>query len=228
LADVKAKGNQITDAVSLLIEEAHAGSPGALIRVDALLAAGLQFLLKPSNLCGLQVTDIDLGTQVSFTIPKGMSGRAVIDLIEKANPRSPRSPQEGVVSPSSALLKDSGLNDTVSEDTKYTFVVCTKANFRTRGQHDTYLAENGLDSVPRWVLTVGAALFRDQKGFPTDRSNIGTAQDEGDLFKGQVVRARSGAVASHDHRGLDERDCLDGGDNGWVVVAGVPLPNQKS
>ena len=180
--------------------------------------------VKPSDLCNLQVSKTALGTEVTFTIPKGMSGKEVVELIEKANPRQPG---DGVVYPQSNLLTDEGLNTKVAEDTKYTFTVCEKSYNRTRREQEAYLADNSLTAVPRFVVTVGAALYRDREGFPEDRGSIGTNKDNGDLFKSKWVRARSGGVMS-DGDGLDADYALDGSAGDRVVVAGAPLPNQKS
>ena len=226
---VEAKSTQLTSAVAGLMEEARRGSPEALTRVNALLDAGLQALItiiKPSNLFSLEVTNVALGTHVSFTIPKGMSGKMVLDLIEKANPRAHG---HGVVWAKSGLLDDAGLENAVGESTKFTFTVCTNFVDKTPPQQESYLAANDLGPVPRWVLTVGAALFRDQNGFPEKGFDIGTEGDNGDLFKGKVVMTASGSVTSHGI-GLGSRIYCDAGlDNrGGVVVAGSPLPNQKS
>jgi len=150
--------------------------------------------VAPHKLCNLEVQEIALGTQVTFTIPKGMSGKMVLDAIEKANPRAEG---DGVVWPDSALLKDVGLSDIVDQDTKYTTTVCFNSNNRNRSEQATYLKDNGLGFTDRWITTVAAALYRDANGFPEDRFEIGTSKDKGDLFKGKVARARSGAVGSY-------------------------------
>ena len=188
-------------------------------------AASPQTSIKPSDLCNLQVSKVALGTEVTFTIPKGMSGKDVLALSEQANPRQPG---DGVVYPGSALNNDEGLDTKVTEDTKYTFTVCEKSYNRTRREQEAYLADNKLTAVPRFVLTVGAALFRDREGFPENRGDIGTSKDKGDLFKAKYVRACSGGVGScaYGLRGVHGDD--DGLAYGLVVVAGAPLPNQKS
>jgi len=178
--------------------------------------------LKSSDMCNLGVTQTALGTECSFTIPKGMSGKAVLALIERANPRAEG---DGVVWPSSELLNDKGLNDVAKEDRKYTFTVCTRSNNLDRNGEGRYLKENNLEWTDRAVLTLGAALFRDKMGFPAERSEIGTASDQGDLFKGLVVRARSGALASH-AGGLGDYIYWDDLASHLVVAAGSP--NQKS
>lgn len=174
--------------------------------------------LKPSDICNLEVTQIALGTQCSFTIPKGMSGKAVLALIEKANPRAEG---DGVVWPGSVLLDDKGLNEVAREDKKYTFTVCTRSNNLDRNGQGHYLKDNDLEWTDRAILTLGAALFRDKVGFPENRSDIGTANDSGDLFKGNWVRARSGALASIAD-GLHDAYDWDAHALHIVVAAGSP------
>ena len=178
--------------------------------------------VAPHKMCNLEVLEVALGTQVTFTIPKGKSGKMVLDAIEKANPRSPG---DGVVWPGSALLKDAGLNDIVAEDTKYTTTVCFNSNNRNRSEQATYLKENGLGFTDRWITTVAAALYRDANGFPEDRSEIGTSKDKGDLFKGKVARARSGAVWSHANGVSGGNDSRDDFRDGLVVAAGSSPSN---
>ena len=62
-----------------------------------------------------------------------------------------------------------------------------------------YLQRNSLDEVPLWVLMVGAALYRDRKGFPASYHDIGTAQDKGDLFLGNYVMGECGFMKSTDN-----------------------------
>ena len=178
--------------------------------------------IKPSDMCNLEITQTTLGTECSFTIPKGMSGKAVLALIERANPRGKG---DGVVWPDSELLNDKGLNDVAKEDRQYTFTVCARSNNLDRNGQGRYLKEQGLEWTDRAVLTLGAALFRDKMGFPENRSDIGTANDSGDLFKGNWVRARSGALTSHVD-GLGAYDYWDDLASHRVVAAGSP--NQKS
>jgi hypothetical protein len=180
--------------------------------------------VAPHKMCNLKVLKIALGTQVTFTIPKGMSGKMVLDAIEKSNPRSPG---DGVVQPESALLKDAGLSDIVAEDTKYTTTVCFNSSYRNRNQQASYLKDNGLGFTDRWITTVAAALYRDANGFPENRSKIGTSKDKGDLFKGLVARARSGVVGST-NRGVSADFCFSCRDaffDGYVIAAGSSLSN---
>lgn len=228
LADVVTAVQTRSEILANVLREAveQSGNPE---RLQALLAQLEQTVptakpsttvaLKPSDMCNLDVTQTALGTQVSFTIPKGMSGKAVLALIEKANPKAEG---DGVVWPGSALLGDKGLNDVAKQ---YTFTVCTRSNNLDRNGQGRYLKENDLEWTDRAVLTLGAALFRDKMGFPENRADIGTANDSGDLFKGNWVRARSGALTSIAF-GLDDDDGWDGGANRGVVAAGSP--NQKS
>jgi hypothetical protein len=158
--------------------------------------------LKPSDMCNLGVAQTALGTECSFTIPKGMSGKAVLALIERANPRAEG---DGVVCPNSKLLAGRGLDDVAKNDIRCTFTVCARTDDYNRSRQGSYLIDHDLKWTDRVVLTLGAALFRDKMGFPENRSDIGTANDSGDLFKGKSVRARFGYLVSKAH-GLQD-DC---------------------
>src|SRR5262249_35018665 len=67
----------------------------------------------------------------------------------------------------------------------------------TRVEHGRLLKMEGMEFTERWKLTLGAALFRDMKGFPNDPADIATERDPGDLFRGNWVRGRDGTLGSH-------------------------------
>jgi hypothetical protein len=182
--------------------------------------------IAPHKMCSLSVRELALDmAEVSFTIPKGMSGEMVLAGIEKANPRAAG---DGVVWPDSVLLKDAGLSKVMTEDTTFTITVCFESNNRNKDEQVDYLKKHDLVPTDRAILTLAAALYRDEKGFPSNRNDIGTSKDHGDLFKGKVVRALSGALSSFLH-GLDDyaRFYIDDLRNAAVVAAGSSPSNQK-
>lgn len=176
----------------------------------------------PHKMCNLKIKQVAFGTQVTFTIPKGMSGKMVLDAIERANPRPPGA---GIVSPDSfnLLLKDAGLNKVVAENTEFTTTLCFDSNFRNRSEQAIYLRNKGLGFTDRWILTVAAALCKDANGLlPAGSTDIGTSKDNGDLFKGKVVRAGVGSLYTFD--GIREDNFyFDVFGYDAVIAAGSPL-----
>lgn len=233
LKEVDVRSNQLAQLVGALLKEANAGSVEALSRLEALLDVGLRSPPMPSEpFCpvargvaraDLQIREVDLGTQVTFTIPKGMCGSQFINVTDMASLRSHRLQ---VVQSYSLLKEDAALFDVTRESTTYTFTICWESNNRTHSQQAEYLKENNLEPVPRWILTIGAALVRHQSGFFEDRSGLGATNDRGDLFRGKVVRAGDGYVATFKMGigGGPANDAqLDYADPD-VVIAGSPIP----
>jgi hypothetical protein len=203
----------IAEAQAIIQSMVQVGKGESVSRSSATIPPGV----RPHQHFHLKVTESALGRQVSFTIPAGMSGMKILELIEKANPRE--DVLDGVIWPSSNLSEEDGLNIRKPEDTTYTFTICRASGNQTRLDQTTYLIRNNLMWAERWILTVGSALFRDMRGFPDDEIEIGTPKDAGDLFEGMAVRARLGALES-DCGGL--RDSTYGGAAyAQVIVAGV-------
>lgn len=98
------------------------------------------------------------------------------------------------------LYNDEGVEDVLKETKVITFTPgvknsSNKAKFGDASQ-DVLLKDNGMDWVDRPYITAACGAFREAKGFPRDADNIGSTTDRGDLLKGLVARARSGAVGS--------------------------------
>lgn len=148
---------------------------------------------KAHELCKLVVKQVPLGLQVSFTIPEGMCGEDILSIIARNNPRRSG---EGIVAHKSPLWKDKGLAIRVERNTDFTFIICEQSRGRDVYAQGSYLKANDMEWVPRWIVTIGAALFRDQNKFPENKKHIGTSADKGDLFKGRTIRTRSGTDKS--------------------------------
>lgn len=179
--------------------------------------------IAPHKLCRLEVSETRLGRDVSFVIPQGMSGRQILEAIEKANPRAPG---DGVVWPKSALLRDDELDTVAFSDVQVKVTVFFTFNNLTRSEQHARLAEKHREFTPRWAVTLAAALYRDANGFPSDRSGIGKSRDAGDLFKGFWVREASGALST-DQAGISVRDWSGAPRYAFVVAAGSPLSNKE-
>jgi hypothetical protein len=178
--------------------------------------------MKPYQQFDLKVAETFLGRQVTFTIPAGMSGAQVLERIELANPRGPG---DGVVWPESKLLNDPGLSIAADENKTYSFIVCRYSGNLTPAAQEAYLKEHGLEQIDCWLITLGAALYRDMIGFPEKREDIGTSDDAGDLCEGKYIRTRSGVLACSDD-GLNARDVPDYYAHDLILVAGgVPSLN---
>lgn len=126
------------------------------------------------------------------------------------------------------LLQDAGMETVPQKDIVHECVpLVNDSNNRGRSDQEQLLKDNQMETVDRPVLTISAGLQRLNKGDPIDSSDIGTAIDEGDIFKGQVTRARSGALASYVD-GVVGDHYYDGSADGGVFVAGAPLAESKN
>lgn len=180
--------------------------------------------IAPHRRCHLDVRATEIGSDVSFIIPRGVSGRQIVEAVEKANPRGPGN---GVVWPESLVLQDGSLDRVARSDIHVSVTVCFAFNNLDRNEQRERLAENHLRFSHRWAVVLAAALYRDACKFPRRQSDIGTPRDTGDLFKGLWIRAGLGVLSSG-RRGI--------GDNGlWgdlrrtdVIAAGSPVSNQNS
>lgn len=173
--------------------------------------------IAPHKLCRLKVTESRLGRDVIFVIPQGMSGRQILEAIEKANPRGKG---DRVVCPKSDLLNDEGLATIATIDRHVSVRICHVTANLTRSEQRAKLAEDFLDIAPRWTVTLAAALYRDANGFPRTISDIGTSKDRGDLFKGLWVRAASGVLTSAQSGLNDDNWDFDSLRSGRFVAAG--------
>lgn len=177
--------------------------------------------IAPHKLCSLEVIGTHLGRDVTFVVPEGMSGRQILDEIEKANPRGKG---DGVVCAGSGLLCDDELDTVANSDVLVKLSVCFTFNSLTRSEQYDQLEENYLEFAPRWAVTLAAALYRDANGFPADRSDIGTSNDKGDLFQGLWVRAETGTFYT-DQDGLGACGFRDGRRSRGVAAVGSPVVN---
>lgn len=162
-----------------------------------------------------------LGTGYRFTQPEGVTLLSVAAEINKVSQEliGRDAIYQGV------LLQDDGMNTVPQKDIVHECVpLVNKSNNRRRGDQEQFLKDKGTTTIDRPVLTISAGLQRLNKGDPTDSSDIGTSKDEGDIFKGQVTRARSGALAS-DNDGVDAYGVRA---LGHVFVAGAPLAESKN
>lgn len=164
-----------------------------------------------------------LGTGYRFTQPKGVTLLSVAAEINKVSQEliGRDAIYQGV------LLQDDGMKTVPQKDIVHECVpLVNDSNNRRRGDQEQFLKDKGTTTIDRPVLTISAGLQRLNKGDPTDSSDIGTSKDEGDIFKGQVTRARSGALASY---GIG----VGGRSHGvsavaYVFVAGAPLAESKN
>lgn len=178
----------------------------------------------PHKLCHLKVNETSLGRDVSFIIPKGMSGRQILNAIKKANPLGRGA---GVIFPQSVLLTDDELETVAMADAHIKLTVCFTFNNHSRGEQCKRLVENQLAFAPRWAVTLAAALYRNANGFPSTR-HIGTERDRGDLFQGWHVRAAEEGALYTDSHGLDHNGTLEDRRYSSVVAVGWPLSNQST
>lgn len=168
--------------------------------LPATVSAALEATLRiaPHKLCRFDARHTPLYSDVSFVIPRGLSGRKILDAINEV---SMARTECRVVDPESLLLQDNRLNTVTADDRFVKLAVWFELHSRSRSEQRAVFARHELEFAPRWALTLAAALYRDANGFPSNRSAIGTSCDAGDLFRGYLVRTASGAVGTN-HDGL--------------------------
>lgn len=165
-----------------------------------------------------------LGTGYRFTQPNGVT---LLDVAAEINKVSQELIGRDAIC-QGVLLQDAGMETVPQKDIVHECVpLVNDSNNRGRSDQEQLLKDNQMETVDRPVLTISAGLQRLNKGDPIDSSDIGTAIDEGDIFKGQVTRARSGALASYVD-GVVGDHYYDGSADGGVFVAGAPLAESKN
>lgn len=206
------------DARQLLLKTLSIAGNNSEVTASVASPGAEPFALEaaPHKVCRFKACDTGLSRDVTFIIPEGVSGRQILRAIEKANPRANG---DGVVWPHSAILKNDELDAVFSADTSFDAIVHFGGSEMTRREQEHFLALRHLDFTPRWILTVAAALYRDANGFPSDSSDIGTTRDEGDLFRGMVVRAAAGSLSTM-HYGVHGHAFDDGHRIAFLAVAG--------
>lgn len=147
----------------------------------------------PHKLCHFEAYDASQCSEVSFVIPKGVSGKEILHAINKV---SMSKTERRVVDPESQLLRDIGLDIVAMSDRSIRLSVCFGLHSQSRSEQRACLAQHGLEFAPRWALTLAAALYRDANGYPSNQRAIGTSRDSGDLFRGVLVRTSTGALGS--------------------------------
>jgi len=149
--------------------------------------------------CKLEVKSSGrLGREVRLTINAGSSLEKAFDEINQKSQE--KYGRDAIYR--GTLYNDEGVKEVLKETKVITFTPVVKnssnkAKFGDTSQ-DALLKENGMDWVDRPYITAATGAFRVGKGFPKDADNIGSTTDKGDLLKGLVARARSGAVGSYD------------------------------
>ena len=175
--------------------------------------------------CKLEVKSSGrLGREVRLTINAGSSLEKAFDEI---NQKSQEKYGRDAIYRGD-LYSDEGVKEILKETKVITFtpVVKNSSNKDKFGDasQDALLKENAMDWVDRPYITAATGAFRVGKGFPKEADNIGSTTDRGDLLKGLIARARSGAVRSDDYGVIGyiyhDDNCYD-----FVVAAGSSPSN---
>ena len=175
--------------------------------------------------CKLEVRSSGrLGREVRLTINAGSSLEKAFDEINQKSQE--KYGRDAIYK--GTLYNDEGVKEILKETKVITFTPVVKnssnkAKFGDASQ-DALLKDSGMDWVDRPYITAATGAFRVAKGFPKDADNIGSETDRGDLLKGLVARARSGAVGS-DGDGVDDGYCYGVARRDLVVAAGSSPSN---
>ena len=163
----------------------------------------------------------DLGIGCKFTQPKGVT---LLSMAKEINKVSLERLGRNAIS-KGILLKDAGMKTFPQKAIEHEFVpIVNDSNQHKHSNQEQFLKDKCMVAVDRAVLTISAGLYRLNKGDPMDLSHIGTPYDNGDIFKGHVSRARSGAVVSEVY-GVDAFDddyYVDDDNNTCTFIAGAP------
>ena len=174
---------------------------------------------KPYKLCKLKVNSTSLGTLISFTMPRNLSPRKLLNLIQEANAEHEGTdPLDLIPGDKSAterdlrpdLMRQPGMFNVFEADTTYTFTILKSSGNLNRVCQEDYLMAKSLKPVDTWIIFIGSALC-------WDKSRL-------DLFQGYSVRCRQGQILSYYNNCFTLRlDCFPGSQDPRVLIAGAQL-----
>jgi hypothetical protein len=220
-------GIQLQRVASALQAEERKTRPGGLLLPPVPFHAtknASQYAGASAKLCRLTVRDLPFGLQVSFEIPAGMSPRSLLRGIHKANSNEER----GIVDPKSKFSKDPEwkiVESTAAQ--KVVFVLFNRVRVFDREGQAVYMETLGYELAPRWIVALGAALYRDQKGFPLSDQDICGRNDLGNLFKDKMIRVSFEALLMSG-RGLYEVKDLPKISQLHFIPAGVLIKQENA